>query len=1024
MTGDSGARCESIGSLMERLAQVESMLESVTAGDVGEARDLLMTLAAALREAQQALQKSVCEYGVLVEKSNDAMYLLYGSRFEVINPKFTELLGVTQEEARSPEFDFMCLVAPESRALVEERGRRLAAGEELCPHYEFWAQAKDGRKLLVEASVSYVPYRGDVATLGALRDVTERKRTEWQLREVERRFHTLLDNVELVAVGLDENGKVEYANPYLLELTGYALEEVLGADWFQTFMPPRDRPEISIVFTGILESLLHLHDENPIVTRAGEERWIAWNNTVLLDVHGKPIGTMSIGEDITERRRVEEALQRSESQYRTTLDSMADGIHVVDADLRLILMNNVYRKWIEDLGLETDVIGKGLFEVFPFLLEKAREEYRRVFESGEPLVTKERTDMGGGTLVTEARKIPVFEGEKVIRVITVVRDITAQEQLQEELNQRGEQMASLYRMAIDVTSQLDLEHLLQSLVRRTTEILGGSSGGFYLYRPSQDDLRLVVTYSMDPIWMGTVLKRGEGLSGKVLESGQVMSVEDYRTWEGRAACFDGGGFGAVIGLPVMWGERLVGVVNVVREAGATFDDEDIRLMTLFVSHIGGAIETAWLFAEAKRRVQEMEALQRTSLQLTSSLDLATVLDSITESALKLVGARDCHIYLYDDASETFTFGTALWDNGRRAPAVTAPRRDGLTATVARGGQPVVINDATCHPLYAGYDAQKWGVQAIAGFPLKRAGRVLGVLTIAFVEPHVFDDHELRVVGLLADQAAVAIANARLYETAHQRLIEWQKAEDERRRLEAQLRQSQKMEAMGLLAGGMAHDFNNLLTVIMGNAELCLLQAAPGQPFHKELSVIQKVAHRGAELTQQLLAFSRRQELVPQVLDLNELVRGFVGILERLLGEKIELRLELLPSLQPAMADGGAVEQVLMNLALNASDAMPDGGVLRIATEQVTADEIFCRAHPEAKPGEYARMTVADSGEGMDEATLQHLFEPFFTTKDVGKGTGLGLSVVYGIVRQHGGWIEVDSEVGGGTRVKVYLPGGE
>jgi len=601
------------------------------------------------------------------------------------------------------------------------------------------------------------------------------------------------------------------------------------------------------------------------------------------------------------------------------------------------------------------------------------------------------------------------------------RDVAERRGVEEALERRNEQMASLYQMAIDVTSQHDLEHLLRALIRRMAEVLGGSSAGFYLYRPSRDDLKLIVAHNMEAYLVGTVLKRGEGLSGKVLQSGETTSVEDYRTWEGRAGVFENEGYGAVIALPVMWGKRLVGVAHVVREAGETFDDEDIRLMTLFASHIGGAIETAWLYKEAQRRVREMETLQRTSLQLTSSLELSTVLDGIAEGALELVGAMDCHIYLYDDADETFQFGAALWNDGRRSPAVSAPRRDGLTATVARSGQPVVINDALHHPLYAGYDAKKWGVQAIAGFPLKRAEQVLGVFTIAFVEPHVFGDDDLRVLGLLADQAAVAIANARLYETAQQRLLDWQEAEKQRRELEGQLRQSQKVEAMGLLAGGMAHDFNNLLTVIMGSAELSLLQVGPDDPVRRDLAAIMKTAERGASLTRQLLMFGRRNALIPRAVDLNQLIREFAEMLERLFGETVELRLDLLPGLRPVMADARAVEQVLMNLGINANDAMSNGGALTIATEWVIADEDFRRDHPKARSGEYARLTVVDTGVGMAKDTLSRLFEPFFTTKDVGKGTGLGLPVVYGIVKEHGGWIEIESEVGRGTRVEVYLP---
>jgi len=247
------------------------------------------------------------------------------------------------------------------------------------------------------------------------------------------------------------------------------------------------------------------------------------------------------------------------------------------------------------------------------------------------------------------------------------------------------------------------------------------------------------------------------------------------------------------------------------------------------------------------------------------------------------------------------------------------------------------------------------------------------------------------------------------------------AEEARKELEAQLRQAQKMEAVGLLAGGVAHEFNNMLTVILGNAEWSLLQEEVSRPLHRELSAIQRTAERAARLTQHLLAFSRRQMLQLGPVDLNELLQGFCEMLERLIGEHIKLELQLEAELGMVYADGSSLEQALMNLALNARDAMPQGGRLRFETANVEVDEEYCETHAEAEPGEYVRVTVLDTGMGMDEATQKHLFEPFFTTKEVGEGTGLGLPMVYGVVKQHHGWIEAKSAVEEGTRFDLYLP---
>jgi signal transduction histidine kinase len=229
-------------------------------------------------------------------------------------------------------------------------------------------------------------------------------------------------------------------------------------------------------------------------------------------------------------------------------------------------------------------------------------------------------------------------------------------------------------------------------------------------------------------------------------------------------------------------------------------------------------------------------------------------------------------------------------------------------------------------------------------------------------------------------------------------------------LEDQLRQAQKMVAVGMLAGGAAHDFNNLLAIITSYGQLILNNLAPDDPNRPAAEQIMMAGERAAALTKQLLAFSRRRLQQPKVLDLNVLAASLGTMLQRLIGEEIELRLALLPDLGRVLADPGHIEQVLMNLVVNARDAMPDGGTLTIET-----------ANASLKPGPFVLLAVSDTGAGMDEATQARLFEPFFTTKSAGKGTGLGLSTVLEIVRQSGGALEVSSAPGRGTTVKMYLP---
>jgi two-component system, cell cycle sensor histidine kinase and response regulator CckA len=244
---------------------------------------------------------------------------------------------------------------------------------------------------------------------------------------------------------------------------------------------------------------------------------------------------------------------------------------------------------------------------------------------------------------------------------------------------------------------------------------------------------------------------------------------------------------------------------------------------------------------------------------------------------------------------------------------------------------------------------------------------------------------------------------------------------EHRKLEDQIRQTQKMESIGRLAGGVAHDFNNMLSVILGNAEAAMEKTGPVSPTHFELEEIRKAALRSADLTQQLLAFARRQTIVPKVLDLNEVLADMSKMLRRLIGENIDLVSIPGDGLWPIKIDPGQVHQILANLCVNARDAISDVGSVTVETANATVDDADCAAHVGSVPGDYVRLTVGDSGCGMNPDVIEHIFEPFFTTKPPSQGTGLGLSTVYGIVKQNGGFLDVVSEVGKGTTFAIYLP---
>jgi signal transduction histidine kinase/CheY-like chemotaxis protein len=285
--------------------------------------------------------------------------------------------------------------------------------------------------------------------------------------------------------------------------------------------------------------------------------------------------------------------------------------------------------------------------------------------------------------------------------------------------------------------------------------------------------------------------------------------------------------------------------------------------------------------------------------------------------------------------------------------------------------------------------------------------------------------DVQVVGLVVplfilSYVAYKEAASRLDE-AKRHVEEVERLYEEARKRDDKLRQAQKLEAIGRLAGGVAHDFNNILTAILGYGELVLAQCDASDPRHEDVNEILKAAARAASLTRQLLAFSRREVMVPQVLALDSVIAGMEQMLRRLIGEDIRVTRTTDGTVALVRADSGQIERVLLNLAVNARDAMPTGGSIEIAVAAATVDAAFASRHPLLAPGPYVRLSVADTGCGMTEEVRAHMFEPFFTTKEEGHGTGLGLATVYGIVEQSGGAIEVDSEEGRGTTFHVYLP---
>ena len=460
-------------------------------------------------------------------------------------------------------------------------------------------------------------------------------------------------------------------------------------------------------------------------------------------------------------------------------------------------------------------------------------------------------------------------------------------------------------------------------------------------------------------------------------------------------------------------------IPVIVNAQAVFEGEEFTgVLTAFTD-----------ISERVRGEQLMRALNNADLAMARALTPQEIFTAATEELKKLGYASA--VFLTDESQSRLILHHVNYDArliriveqlvGIKAENFSVPIETvDAYRKVLQEGEAVLVEDVgdlvqqlLPGPVkkLAGQAMKRLKLSQVVIAPLVIQGKVIGVLNVHF---DTLSQEDIPALIAFANQVAAAWHKARLMQDLRESL-------DELKQTQAQLLHAQKMDALGVLAGGVAHDFNNLLTTILGNTQMALRGVDETDPLHKDLTTVQRNAVRAASLTRQLLLFSRRQPMEFAPVHINAIVDGFLKMLGRLIGEDIQIHTDLESEPWTIHADEGTIEQVIMNLAVNARDAMPEGGELTIKTENMRLGEEDCTMMSEARPGEFVCLSVADTGIGMDEETLQRIFEPFFTTKGLGKGTGLGLSVVYGIVQQHEGWVRVSSRPGQGSIFKVYLP---
>jgi two-component system cell cycle sensor histidine kinase/response regulator CckA len=794
-----------------------------------------------------------------------------------------------------------------------------------------------------------------------------------QVRMTEEKYRSIFENATEGLFQTTAEGRLLTANPALARILGYASpEETIATitDLAQhLYVVPEDRIEAARLQEegGSLAGF-----EMEAYRKNREKIWLSVNRRAVRNQAGELLYFEGSVQDVTERKQAEKELRESEERYRDLVENAHDLIYTHDLAGNYTSTNKAVERITgysfeetQNLNLKDTVI--------PEHLEKAQQMLNQKLAGGRVTAYDlEIIAKDGHHVTVEVNSRLVLKDGLPVGVQGIARDITERKRAEAALRESEARKRAILESAMDCIITMDHEGLIVDWNPAAEKTFGYTSAE-------------AIGQEMAPMIIPQRLR------------------EQHR--HGLARYLS-------TGIAKVIGQRLE--LSAAHRDGTEFP---IELTITKIESTGAPLFTGYLRDITERKRAE----NRLSAQYTVTLALAES-NTIDEGASKILQAI-CESLDWEygslwtvDRSPNVLRCSQVWQAlGAAADEFEAVSRGsvfapgaGLPGRVWNDSKAVWIADVVEDPNFPrSITAAKVGLHSACAFPIRFHSETVGVVEFLSRSIREPDPDVLAMMVTIGSQIGQFLGRKRV--------------EDALRESEEQLRQSQKLEAIGQLAGGVAHDFNNLLTAINGYSSLALRRLGEDHPVSAYLVEIKGAGDRAANLTRQLLAFGRKQLLQPLAINLNDIVGDMIKLLKRLIGEDVQLITKPSANLKQIKADPGQLEQVLVNLVVNARDAMPRGGTVTIETANIKLDGAYASTHVGVIPGDYVMLAISDTGTGIDHDTQSRIFEPFFTTKEKGKGTGLGLSTVYGIIRQSGGNIWVYSELGKGTTFKVYLP---